>query len=269
MLPKEYIAGFFDGEGCVSISRDLRMQVRITQKERPVLDLIQSQYGGKVSIKDRKLSEMYTLRIVSSREMATFLTDMLPLSIIKRGEIEIGIQFARLIRTDNKGCNPMTELEVERRNELYEKMAAIKGTKITKGLTESISDYRKKIKEKFNYHCALCGKDLRNSSVIYQIVSDDMLICRPCNGKRYNRELKPLTREQIEKAIFESKTLDEAAEMLNIGRSALLKKRHKLGMIEFPCGVCGEMFKPTQKRKKYCSDNCYNKRRLKQYRDMR
>jgi hypothetical protein len=59
MLSDEYIAGFFDGEGSVSITATLSPHVAIAQKRPEVLSLIRHKYGfGEISKKTR-VAEIY------------------------------------------------------------------------------------------------------------------------------------------------------------------------------------------------------------------
>ena len=230
MLADQYIAGFFDGEGCVTISQRGQVQITIAQNEREVLDYIQQKYGGGIHIKDSKAKICYHWRLSKSALITEFLNKMLPLCIIKKTELKIALKGVDLIRTDNKGCKQLTVCEFYQRMLLREELHSTRDHKRFYGSTDSIALHRKGVKEKFNYKCCECERDLEALSPIYQIVSDDKLYCRACSAKRHRKELKPRTKKEIIEAISSTKNLDEAAKKLGIVRSSLLKKRKELGL---------------------------------------
>ncbi len=59
MPSNEYWAGFFDGEGAVSITNGLRVSVALAQKNSFVLELAKRQFGGEVYRKDKKKWRAY------------------------------------------------------------------------------------------------------------------------------------------------------------------------------------------------------------------
>lgn len=76
-----YYAGFFDGEGYVGNGFRGRMEVRIVNTYRPILDEICSKYGGHVY--ERKKSNTrhrtaYELAIVGQEDVERFLSDIYP-----------------------------------------------------------------------------------------------------------------------------------------------------------------------------------------------
>ena len=49
-MTNEYVAGLFDGEGCVYIAKRLTsMQINITQNTTGILQLLQNKFGGKIT----------------------------------------------------------------------------------------------------------------------------------------------------------------------------------------------------------------------------
>jgi hypothetical protein len=231
MLTDQYIAGFFDGEGCVTISQRGRVQITIAQNEREVLDLIQKKYGGGIHIKDLKVKSCYHWRLSKAALIEKFLIKILPFCMIKNNEIRIALKGVALTRRNNKGCNPLSNDEYIQRMFLRDELHSTRQHKRFRGSTHSIAIYRQGVKEKYENRCCECKKDLKDLSPIYQIVSDDKLYCRSCNAKRHIKELKPRTKQEIEEAINSTKNLDEAAKKLGIVRSSLLKKRKQFKLI--------------------------------------
>lgn len=231
MLTDEYIAGFFDGEGSVSINAGGRCSVTITQKNPAVLYLIQSKFGGNVHCKERRYFECFHWRISKKEEIIRFLKIMLKICVCKKQEIELGLEAVRLVRDDNRGCCPLTPDEYAQRLSIRARMQALRPKKTFCNLSAQEYLYRQKIKEEANWLCNKCGKDLKETRVRDQIVSEDKLWCRACAANRTNtKALKPLTKEQIEEALNTYNHLDTVCKVLNIGRSALFKKRKEYGL---------------------------------------
>lgn len=86
-LSKEYIAGFFDGEGCIGYKfftgkTFRRYRVGITNQNRDILVAIQKIYGGKIS-KKTNLKACYELWMYK-KEATKFLTEIEPYLINKK-----------------------------------------------------------------------------------------------------------------------------------------------------------------------------------------
>ena len=79
----------------------------------------------------------------------------------------------------------------------------------------------------------MCGKDLREGPLFEQIITNDgKLICRKCHPKRFPpNNFKPVSKDEIENAIANSKSLFEVCEKLGVSRATLYDKRKKLGLI--------------------------------------
>ena len=132
-LDRDYIAGFFDGEGCVAVckvttpgekikgGRDGAMYekfflvVQITQRTREVLDCVQSMYGGMVRQHSGKRPCYYW--VVRGKYALPFLNDMESRVHIKGPQIALAKEFIALPRSWN----------VERRREIYHAMSALNG----------------------------------------------------------------------------------------------------------------------------------------------
>lgn len=114
-----YVAGLFDGEGNIYISKDLvHLQVSITQKETPILFLLKQEFGGVVG---NSGNSCYKWRVTSIGLMLNFLQTIQPYAFIKANEIKITIAFLEGMRKRNIGRHPLSSDEVERRSTLREK----------------------------------------------------------------------------------------------------------------------------------------------------
>jgi hypothetical protein len=103
----QYIAGFLDGEGNISIlqcNRYIRqcsyqLHVGFTNRDLRPLQLIQAAYGGCLWQKRRyssKHSQTYELRIGKRVDVGRLLTNLLPYLICKRDQAELGLAFLAL-----------------------------------------------------------------------------------------------------------------------------------------------------------------------------
>ena len=89
-----YAAGFFDGEGHVSISTASHrgiLKIGAGQKNREPLDLLLSLFGGTVYGPDPK--GMYRWTNVTSDKAMRALKELLPYLRVKREQARIGIEF--------------------------------------------------------------------------------------------------------------------------------------------------------------------------------
>lgn len=105
----QYIAGFFDGEGSVYITRirrkgrsDLyRLQVAFYNTNRQVLEAIQGIYGGYINGNGNKPRSghkvCYVLLLTSLRAMRV-LKDLRPYTLVKTAQIDVAFEFDREIR---------------------------------------------------------------------------------------------------------------------------------------------------------------------------
>lgn len=133
MVSNEYIAGLFDGEGCVGFLRQfikgkyevnprISLQVSITNLNYACLEAVRKKFGGTINDKGR----CYCLRITGKEPMKNFLLSILPYTIVKTEQIEIGLEFIDTIRTENLGPVAMEDSIHAKRTELYKKMKVAK-----------------------------------------------------------------------------------------------------------------------------------------------
>jgi hypothetical protein len=109
-LSLEYIAGFVDGEGCISIHENrawlaesangrprIVMQVAIANCNRAVLVQIQRQHGGSICKQTRTnphARQGYALKL-SEQSACRFLEKILPFLCIKRKQAKLMLQLGK------------------------------------------------------------------------------------------------------------------------------------------------------------------------------
>lgn len=102
MLSKEYIAGFVDGEGCISTNgrgSGGYLTVTIANSHLGVLETIQQEYGGSIS---QRKSGSYTLTM-STQFAYRFLVAISPYLIVKKDVAIAGMELAERPR-ENSNC---------------------------------------------------------------------------------------------------------------------------------------------------------------------
>lgn len=102
MISSEYIAGFFDGEGCVTImfsgkTRQAQLRITITNTDKNVLDEIQKEVGGRVyPVRGKTIpthwKQGYHLDL-STDTAYKLLKRIEPFVIVKRNQVQLGIRF--------------------------------------------------------------------------------------------------------------------------------------------------------------------------------
>ncbi len=94
-----YLAGYFDGEGCVGMRRQSRggrfhISVAVTTGCRPALNLFAENFGGRVSpVKRRHNRQLYTWCVAGRENTARFLFAIQPYSIEKRLQIDAALEW--------------------------------------------------------------------------------------------------------------------------------------------------------------------------------
>ena len=115
MINVVWLAGFFDGEGCVYISKKCTyMQVCITQKNPESLYLIQQEFGGKVN----KHGTCYRWRSAHREVVLKLLTAIQPHCIVKASDVAIGIEYIKTVNENTWGHVPVPKEHMETRNRL-------------------------------------------------------------------------------------------------------------------------------------------------------
>lgn len=102
-----YIAGFFDGEGCVRIKKANKdgnsyyVWVAITNSNRAILEEIAELFGGKVRQAERAVNKVIYHYLITSAEAVDFLKTIRCFLQEKRAQADTAIYFH-----ENKGSMP-------------------------------------------------------------------------------------------------------------------------------------------------------------------
>lgn len=109
-----YIAGIFDGEGCVHIDNALKLRINISNNNTAVLKWIKCLFGGAVYIyATRKNNAQY---IISGRSAIAMLKAILPYLRIKREKALKAIEYEKTYTKQRPFPLIMIQNRVELRN---------------------------------------------------------------------------------------------------------------------------------------------------------
>lgn len=142
LLP--YLAGFFDGEGCISLTyvkKDSyhKLVIAVAQNERAVLELFQARFGGTIyELKWKKAKRVFYNWMPTGRDrQKAVLTALAPFLIHKKREAEIGLAFiATAVRSRHDLDAEEKQLWFRRRGEMWEEMKDIKRSRTILGIVE-------------------------------------------------------------------------------------------------------------------------------------
>jgi len=99
-----YLAGIIDGEGCINVSvnntKAYCLQVRISQKNKKDLILLQKEYGGKIYVNSN--TKNYQLHWLG-KNSELILRNIFPFLKWKKDEAELAIAFISQIMIGKKG----------------------------------------------------------------------------------------------------------------------------------------------------------------------
>jgi len=136
-LSPQYIAGFLDGEGYISILKLRRKSARggiwyqavikVSQREKDakVLEYIQETYGGVINgrrIYTDNSCPSITLDIKNRKDIQRMLADLLPYLIVKKKQAELLIEFFKYAGTKSRKLEAMYLIDnlKEKQSQLYE-----------------------------------------------------------------------------------------------------------------------------------------------------
>jgi hypothetical protein len=133
-MTDEWLAGFFDGEGCISGQCQfvagkyikeprVNIQISITQKDRKILETIQEVYGGTVYDKKKGCS---AIRWTGKSDMTRILRILAPHSICKREQILLALRFCETLRDKCIGSVPLDNTVHSERKEIFEGLKLLK-----------------------------------------------------------------------------------------------------------------------------------------------
>ncbi len=133
-ISTEYAAGFFDGEGSISIRSGPKnwwqVVVRIGQNDRRPLELIQERWHGKIQVRKSPSGVWYSLAI-HTRQAYAFISEIRPFLIVKAESADVVIEFyEKNIMPVGRGNSRWTtmqnkQIERHRRSELSERLKLI------------------------------------------------------------------------------------------------------------------------------------------------
>lgn len=132
-----YIAGLFDGEGCVSAQEQfikgkynqyprISIQLSIANQWIPALEFVQNHFGGTVHDKGDRKSKCFDWRLVGKDPIKRFLLTILPFSIIKEEQIRLGLEFIETMRDENLGSIGLPVEVHRKRREIFDKLKMCK-----------------------------------------------------------------------------------------------------------------------------------------------
>jgi hypothetical protein len=141
MLSLAYVAGLFDGEGCIyigalAIGRDRKtpqyfLNVLISNTFLPVLKKVRSQFGGSIHQQREGIYQW----VASGRLALPFLRALLPHLQIKRKQAEIGIAFCAHLQDPSyhHGGRPTTLENLQLRESLRHALQAERKIRYNEG----------------------------------------------------------------------------------------------------------------------------------------
>ena len=94
-----YIAGFFDGEGCIRIKQasqrgnSFYIIAHITNSNRAILEQVQDLFDGTIRLQEKKVNKTVWSYYVTSAEAVDFLTTLSPFLREKKEEALLAIKF--------------------------------------------------------------------------------------------------------------------------------------------------------------------------------
>ena len=103
-LISAYIAGLFDGEGCVQLNGLSSIMISITNSVLAPLELVKSIYGGRIyPLKKVKSSHKQLYRWHTSKRpiVRKFIHNLLPFSLIKIDHFRLALMFYNRERDEN------------------------------------------------------------------------------------------------------------------------------------------------------------------------
>lgn len=91
-----YAAGFFDGEGCISISKNGAVDVRITNTAKNVLVRLQTLFGGSITNRTQKVNKTQYAYSLYGEEAIKFITILKPYLIDKKPQADTILEYFNL-----------------------------------------------------------------------------------------------------------------------------------------------------------------------------
>lgn len=121
-----YIAGFFDGEGCIRIKHSSQrgncfyVWVAITNSNKSILEMVKDLFGGQVRKAERAVNKTIYHYLITSVEAVDFLKIINVFLIEKKEQAELAIRF----------YENMADMSVDEKLKIYQKMRHLKKTDV-------------------------------------------------------------------------------------------------------------------------------------------
>ena len=91
-----YAAGFFDGEGCISIGKNGAVDVRVTNTSKSVLIKLQTCFGGSITNRTQKVNKTQYAYCLYGEEAIEFLATLKPYLIEKLAQVDTVFEYYEL-----------------------------------------------------------------------------------------------------------------------------------------------------------------------------
>ena len=123
-----YCAGVFDGEGCVTLTKDgdsnYRLRLKITSTDYSVLTWLQDHFGGSINLsrKETDNNKESWDWYCKTEDQVVFLFGILPYTIIKRAQIIEALNY----HFEKQNGGKLTEDEFALRERYYMKLKSMK-----------------------------------------------------------------------------------------------------------------------------------------------
>ena len=132
MITPEWLAGFFDGEGCLTILRSKRHahftpQATFTNTDLRVLQLIQASYGGTIHARNnpKQWNEAYSLTFSGTQETRRILLILQPFLVLKKAEADFFLTEWTDVVNGRQG-KPVTDEVLQVRESIKQQLSAMK-----------------------------------------------------------------------------------------------------------------------------------------------
>ena len=112
-LPTKYLAGLFDGEGCLDLSISFQKYIRprariaLAEGSKFILDMIQNTYGGhlyKREVTNDKWQNSYSWELAGYGQVCKFLREITKHLYIKKEQAKLLLELETLIRGKTLSC---------------------------------------------------------------------------------------------------------------------------------------------------------------------
>ncbi len=91
--PLAYLAGFFDGEGCVTVGNNGSFALGIVNTHLPILNMFKAVFGGSVTSRKQRVNKAQFVWRVYGQTAVDTATLLAPLTIEKREQLVIAIDW--------------------------------------------------------------------------------------------------------------------------------------------------------------------------------